>query len=174
MLYALEERRPELRGKEHYVAPSADVIGSVILEDRTSVWFNAVLRGDNEPIHLGEGSNVQDCCVMHTDPGCPLTLGRGVTVGHLAVLHGCSVGDYSLVGISATILNRSRVGRYCLIAANALIPEDKEIPDRSLVMGSPGKVVRTLTDGEVDKLRAASESYVEKLRRYSSGVAPIG
>lgn len=170
MLHTLEDRQPQLRGTEHFVAPSADVIGSVILEDRSSVWFNAVLRGDNEVIHLGEDSNVQDCCVMHTDPGCPLTLGRGVTVGHQATLHGCTVGDYSLIGIRATVLDRVRIGRHCLIAANSLITSDKEIPDRSLVMGSPGRVVRTLTDEEVKKLHDASESYVRKLRRYTNGM----
>lgn len=170
MRYDLEDRRPELRGSEHFIAPSADVIGSVIMEDRSSVWFNAVLRGDNEPIHLGEDTNVQDCTVMHTDPGCPLTLGQGVTVGHLAMLHGCNVGDYSLVGIKAVILNRARIGKHCLIGANTLITEDKEIPDRSLVMGSPGKVVRTLTDDEVAALRKSCESYVKKLRRYNSGL----
>lgn len=168
MQYDLEDRRPELRGSEHFIAPSADVIGSVIMEDRSSVWFNAVLRGDNEPIHLGEDSNVQDCTVMHTDPGCPLTLGRGVTVGHLAMLHGCTVGDYSLVGIKAVILNRARIGKHCLIGANTLITEGKEIPERSLVMGSPGKVVRILTEDEVEKLRESSEIYVKKLRRYNA------
>ena len=170
MQYILENRRPELRGSEHFIAPSADVIGTVIMEDRSSVWFNAVLRGDNEPIHLGEESNVQDCCVMHTDPGCPLALGRGVTVGHQATLHGCSVGDYSLIGIGATILDRTRVGRHCLIAANTLVTAGKDIPDRSLVMGSPGEVVRTLTDEEVEKLHRACESYVAKLRRYRDGM----
>lgn len=168
MQYVLEDRRPELRGTEHFIAPSADVIGSVIMEDRSSVWFNAVLRGDNEPIHLGEECNVQDCCVMHTDPGYPLTLSRGVTVGHLAMLHGCTVGDYSLIGIKAVVLNHARIGEYCLIGANSLVTEGMKIPDRSLVMGNPGKVVRTLTDKEVEKLREASRIYVKKLRRYNA------
>lgn len=172
MQYVLEDRRPELRGSEHFIAPSADVIGSVIMEDRSSVWFNAVLRGDNEPIHLGEESNVQDGCVMHTDPGYPLTLGRGVTVGHLAMLHGCTVGDYSLIGVKAVVLNHARIGECCLIGANSLITEGKRIPDRSLVMGSPGKVVRALTDEEVEKLREASRIYVKKLRRYNADLQP--
>lgn len=172
MQYVLEDRRPELRGSEHFIAPSADVIGSVIMEDRSSVWFNAVLRGDNEPIHLGEESNVQDGCVMHTDPGYPLTLGRGVTVGHLTMLHGCTVGDYSLIGVKAVVLNHARIGEYCLIGANSLITEGKRIPDRSLVMGSPGKVVRALTDEEVEKLREASRIYVKKLRRYNAELRP--
>lgn len=173
MQYQLDERRPELRGPENFVAPSADLIGSVILEDRASVWFNAVLRGDNEPIHLGPESNVQDGCVMHTDPGCPLTLGRGVTVGHLAMLHGCTIGDHSLIGIKAVILNRARIGSYCVIGANSLITEGKEIPDYSMVMGSPGKVVRRLSDEEAQQLHEASDSYVAKLRRYTAGLLAL-
>lgn len=172
MQYILEDRKPELRGTEHFIAPSADVIGSVIMEDRSSVWFNAVLRGDNELIHLGEDSNVQDCSVLHTEPDCPVILGRGVTVGHLAMVHGCTVGDYSLIGIKAVILDRARIGSHCLIGANTLVTEGKEIPDRSLVLGSPGKVVRSLTDEEVDRLYQASESYVGKLRRYNAGYSP--
>lgn len=174
MQYILEDRKPELRGTEHFIAPSADVIGSVVMEDRSSVWFNTVLRGDNEPIYLGEESNVQDCSVMHTEPGCPVTLGRGVTVGHLAMLHGCSVGDYSLIGIKAVVLDRARIGRHCLIGANSLVTDGKEIPDRSLVLGSPGKVVRTLTDEEVEKLYQASQSYVTKLRRYNARFSTAG
>lgn len=173
MIYILEDRTPELRGTEHFIAPGAAVIGSVIMEDRTSVWFGAVLRGDNEPIHLGEDSNVQDCSVMHTDPGAPLTLGRGVTVGHSATLHGCTVGDYSLIGTGATVLDRTRIGSHCLIAANTLVTGGREIPDRSLVMGSPGKVVRTLTDEEVQRLHDSAQSYVNKLRRYRSGMKAL-
>lgn len=174
MQYILEDREPELRGTEHFIAPSADVIGSVVMEDRSSVWFNTVLRGDNEPIYLGEDTNVQDCSVLHTEPGCPVILGRGVTVGHLAMVHGCSVGDYSLIGIKAVILDRARIGSHCLIGANSLVTDGTEIPDRSLVMGSPGKVVRTLTDDEVAKLHAAAESYVSKMRRYNARFAPAG
>ncbi|HSH43573.1 MAG TPA: gamma carbonic anhydrase family protein [Arenicellales bacterium] len=174
MQYTLEDRKPELRGSEHYIAPSADVIGSVVMEDRSSVWFNAVLRGDNEPIYLGEETNIQDCSVLHTEHGCPVVLGRGVTVGHLAMVHGCTVGDYSLIGIKAVILDRARIGKHCLIGANALVTDGKEIPDRSLVLGSPGKVVRTLTDEEVEKLHAAARSYVNKMRRYSTGLASLG
>lgn len=174
MQYTLEDRKPELRGSEHYIAPSADVIGSVVMEDRSSVWFNAVLRGDNEPIYLGEETNIQDCSVLHTEHGCPVVLGRGVTVGHLAMVHGCTVGDYSLIGIKAVILDRARIGKHCLIGANALVTDGKEIPDRSLVLGSPGKVVRTLTDEEVEKLHAAAQSYVNKMRRYSTGLASLG
>lgn len=174
MQYTLEDHSPELRGTEHFIAPSADLVGSVIMEDRSSVWFNAVLRGDNEPIHLGEGSNVQDCSVLHTEPGCPVILGRGVSVGHLAMVHGCTVGDYSLIGIKAVILDRARIGSHCLIGANSLVTDGKEIPDRSLVMGSPGRVVRSLTDEEVDKLYQVAESYIGKLRRYSAGLSRAG
>lgn len=170
MQYDLEQRRPELRGAEHFIAPSADVIGSVVMEDRSSVWFNAVLRGDNEPIYLGEETNVQDCSVLHTEPGCPVVLGRGVTVGHLAMVHGCTVGDGSLIGIKAVILDRARIGNHCLIGANSLITEGKEIPDRSLVMGSPGKVVRSLSDEEVEQLQQSAEGYVTKMRRYVEGL----
>lgn len=174
MQYTFEDRKPELHGTEHFIAPSADIVGSVIMEDRSSVWFNAVLRGDNEPIYLGEETNVQDCSVMHTEPGCPVTLGRGVTVGHLAMLHGCSVADYSLIGIKAVVLDRARIGRHCLIGANSLVTEGAEIPDRSLVMGTPGKVVRTLRDEEVEKLYEAADIYVRKLRRYNSGMTEAG
>jgi len=172
MQHILEGRRPELRGSEHFIAPSADVIGLVIMEDRSSVWFNAVLRGDNEPIHLGEETNVQDGAVMHTEMGAPVRIGCGVTVGHLAMVHGCTIGDYSLIGIKAVVLDHVRIGRHCLIGANSLVTEGKEIPDRSLVLGSPGKVVRTLSDDEVDKLHQAAANYVNKLRRYNAGFSP--
>jgi len=166
MRYPLQGYQPRLQGAGHFIAPSADLIGQVVMENRSSVWFNAVLRADNEPIHLGEDSNVQDGCVLHTDPGCPLTLGRGVTVGHLAMLHGCVIGDHSLVGIKSVILNRARIGKYCLIAANSLIIEGRDIPDRSLVMGSPGKIVRSLNDEELEQLELSARVYVEKARRY--------
>ena len=130
---------------DSWIAPTAAVIGKVRLEAGASVWFSAVLRGDNELIHIGENSNVQDGTVMHTDMGWPLTLGKGVTVGHNAMLHGCTVGDHSLIGIGAVILNGAKIGKHCIIGANTLIAEGKEIPDGSLVVGSPGKVVRELT-----------------------------
>lgn len=131
------------------------------------VWFGAVLRGDNELIDIGEGSNVQDGTVMHTDMGSPLTLGKGVTVGHNAMLHGCTVGDYSLVGINAVILNGARIGKHCIIGANALIAEGKEIPDGSLVVGSPGKVVRELTEQQKRMLEASAAHYVHNAQRYA-------
>jgi len=172
MLFTLDGRRIELRGANHYIAPTAVLIGSVILEDSSSVWFGVVARGDNEPITIGPRSNVQDGTVLHTDVGIPLTLGADVTVGHQAMLHGCTVGDGSLIGIKAVVLNRAVIGRDCLIGANALVPEGKVIPDRSLVLGSPGKVVRTLSDEDVARLREGARSYVENARRYLATCAP--
>lgn len=152
--------------EDSWVAPGAALIGRVRLDAGSSVWFNAVLRGDNELIHLGPDSNVQDGCVLHTDMGWPLTLGRGVTVGHNAVLHGCSIGDYSLIGINAVILNGAKIGKYCIVGANTLIAEGKEIPDGSLVVGSPGKVIRQLTREQMQMLEASAAHYAENGRRY--------
>ncbi|RQB42239.1 gamma carbonic anhydrase family protein [Pseudomonas aeruginosa] len=166
MKYRLGDARVEAH-PDSWIAPSAAVIGKVRLGAGASVWFGAVLRGDNELIHIGEHSNVQDGSVMHTDMGYPLTLGKGVTVGHNAMLHGCSVGDYSLVGINAVILNGAKIGKYCIIGANALIPEGKEIPDGSLVMGSPGKVVRELSEPQKKMLEASAAHYVHNARRYA-------
>ncbi len=166
MIYRLGEACVELH-PQSWVAPNAVLIGKVRLQAGASVWFNAVLRGDNELIDIGEHSNVQDGAVMHTDMGFPLTLGKGVTVGHNAMLHGCSVGDYSLIGINAVILNGARIGRNCIIGANALIAEGKVIPDGSLVMGSPGKVVRELSDQQKKLLEASAAHYVHNAQRYA-------
>lgn len=171
MKYLLDERRVECRG-DHYIAPNATLIGSVVLEANASVWFNVVIRGDNDVITIGEGSNVQDGSVLHTDPGIPLTIGRNCTVGHLVMLHGCSIGEGTLVGIKSVVMNRVRIGRQCIIGANSLVTEGKEIPDRSLVLGSPGKVVRQLTDDEVRYALWNAEHYVEHLRRYQRGLHP--
>ena len=171
-LYTLDGVAVELRGGGHYVAPGATLIGRVVLEDRATVWFGAILRADNEPIVIGPSSNVQDGAVLHADPGFPLTLGAYVTVGHQAMLHGCTVGDGTLVGIKAVVLNGATIGRECLIGANALVGEGKAIPDRSLVIGSPGKVVRTLTDDDVAKLRHAADHYVDNATRYRAGLRP--
>lgn len=170
MLFELGERRVELRGSEHYVADNASVIGSVVLEHQASVWFNAVLRADNDPIHIGERSNVQDGAVLHTDPGFPLTIGRGVTIGHKAMLHGCSVDDNSLIGINAVVLNGARIGQNCLVGAGSLIGEGKEIPDNSLVVGAPGRVIRTLSEDQIAGLRHAAQVYVDKIGRYREGL----
>ncbi|GGH88296.1 gamma carbonic anhydrase family protein [Pseudomonas fluvialis] len=166
MIYRLGEACVELH-PQSWVAPNAVLVGKVRLQAGASVWFNAVLRGDNELIDIGEHSNVQDGAVMHTDMGFPLTLGKGVTVGHNAMLHGCSVGDYSLIGINAVILNGARIGRNCIIGANALIAEGKVIPDGSLVMGSPGKVVRELSDQQKKLLEASAAHYVHNAQRYA-------
>jgi len=171
-IYALGSRTPRLH-EECWVADSAALIGDVILERNASVWFGCVLRGDNEPIIVGEGTNVQDGAVLHTDLGVPLTLGADITVGHMAMLHGCTVGDGSLIGIKAVVLNHAKIGRECLIGANTLIAEGKVIPDRSLVIGSPGRVIRTLTDEEVAKIRANAAHYVQNWRRYVAELARV-
>ncbi len=165
MIYTFEERAVTVRGT-CFVAESAVLIGSVVLEDNASVWFNAVLRADSEAITVGPESNIQDGAVLHTDAGTGLSLGRGVTVGHNAILHGCAVGDYSLVGIGSVILNRARIGKYCIVGASALVAEGRDIPDRSLVLGTPGRVVRTLTDDEISALQRTAGRYVAKSHRY--------
>ena len=172
-LYALDGVKVETpEPGAYWVAPNATLIGRVILRRNASVWFNAVLRGDNEPIVVGENSNVQDGAVLHTDLGSPLTIGRDVTVGHLAMLHGCEIGDGSLVGIGAVILNGARVGHGCLIGAKALISEGKVIPYGSVVLGAPGKVVRTLDDATRQAFKAGAAHYVENWRRYTAGLTP--
>jgi carbonic anhydrase/acetyltransferase-like protein (isoleucine patch superfamily) len=170
-LYSLGEHRVELRGSQHFVAPDATLIGRVVLEHEASVWFRTVIRGDNDPIVIGPGSNIQDGSVLHTDEGVPLTVGPAVTVGHQVMLHGCTIGEGSLIGIKAVILNHAVIGRECLIGACALIPEGRVIPDRSLVMGTPGKVIRPLTDAEVAGMRAISAGYVANARRYLAQLA---
>ena len=149
-----------------FVAETASVIGRVILGERTSVWPGAVVRADSEPITIGEGSNVQDNAVLHVDPGVPMTIGRNVTVGHQVMLHGCTIGDGTLVGIQAIVLNHAVIGQQCLVAAGAIITERKTFPDRSLIMGAPAKVVRELTDDDVEKLRNAAEAYVRRRELY--------
>ena len=173
--YSLGSARPDLPpNDEYWIAPNATVIGNVILKRNASVWFGAVLRGDNEPITIGENSNVQDNSVLHTDYGQPLTIGRNVTVGHMVMMHGCTVGDGSLIGIGSIILNGARIGRNCIIGAGSLITEGKEIPDNSMVMGSPGKVVRELTEEQSAGLAAGALHYVENWKRFKAGLAPLG
>lgn len=166
MKYRLGQSRVDVH-PESWVAPNATLVGKVKLEQGASVWFGAVLRGDNELIHIGEQSNVQDGTVMHTDMGSPLTVGKGVTIGHNAMLHGCTVGDYSLIGINAVVLNGAKIGKYCIIGANTLIGEGKEIPDGSLVVGSPGKVVRELSEAQKNMLEASAAHYVHNAQRYA-------
>ena len=165
MIYSLGDRKVVTRG-DYWVADNAAVIGSVVLEHNASVWFNSVVRADNDLITIGDGSNVQDGSVLHTDAGVRLTIGKNVTVGHQVMLHGCTIGEGSLIGIKATILNHAKIGKHCLIGAHALITEGKEIPDRSLVVGSPGKVLRQLTDEEVGLLLENALHYVKNFQRY--------
>ena len=166
MIYNLADRKLEILGDNYFIADSASVIGSVVMHQNASIWFGAVLRGDNDVITIGENSNVQDLSVLHVDPGFPLTIGKNVTVGHKVMLHGCEIGDNSLVGINSVILNGVKIGKNCLIGANSLISENKVIPDGSLVMGSPGKVVKQLTEEQMKGLEMSALHYVENFKRY--------
>jgi carbonic anhydrase/acetyltransferase-like protein (isoleucine patch superfamily) len=171
MIYALDGVAPAL-APDAWVAPGARLIGRVVLEAGASVWFNAVLRGDNEPITVGPGSNVQDGCVCHTDIGYPLVVGAGCTVGHLAILHGCEVGEGSLVGMGATVLTGAVIGRSVLVGAGALVTEGKRIPDGVLVIGRPGKVARELTEEEIEGLRQSAAGYRANAARFRAGLRP--
>ncbi len=171
-VYALGDRRPEI-DPAAWVAPDANVIGSVILKARASVWFGSTLRGDNEPITVGEGSNVQENCVFHTDMGFPLTIGRDCTIGHKAMLHGCTIGDETLIGMGATVLNGAVIGKNCLIGAGALVTEGKVIPDGSLVMGMPAKVVRDLDAQAIAGLRASALHYQERAARFQEDLKAL-
>jgi carbonic anhydrase/acetyltransferase-like protein (isoleucine patch superfamily) len=171
-LYELDGARPQTEG-DHWIAGNAVVLGRVILKPNASVWFGATLRGDNDPITIGENSNVQDGSVLHTDVGSPLTIGRDVTIGHMVMLHGCTIGDNTLIGIGSVILNGAKIGKNCLIGANCLITEGKEIPDNSLVMGAPGKVVRQLTDEQAKMMTASAHHYVENWKRYARTLKPL-
>ena len=170
MLYELGGVAVKAEG-DYWVADSATVVGNVLLKQDASVWFNAVVRGDNDLITIGEGSNVQDGSVLHTDPGFPLTIGAHVTIGHKVTLHGCDIGEGSLIGINAVVLNGAKIGKNCLIGANALITEGKEIPDNSVVMGSPGKVVKMLSEEQAAGIRVGAAQYVENARRFRAGAA---
>ena len=191
MFYDLKDKKPKNSG-DNWVAPNAVVIGDVTLEKNTSIWFNATLRGDVENIHIdgleaeeikeqlkradvenihiGEGSNVQDGSVLHTDPGYPLKIGKNVTIGHMVMLHGCTIGDNSLIGIGAVILNNAKIGKNCIIGAKALITENKEIPDNSLVIGSPGKVVREVTEEEKKAITENTKHYQDNWKKYSKSI----
>lgn len=173
-VYTLDGIGPDLpEPGKYWIASNASAIGKVRLKTDASLWFGAVARGDNEWIEIGERSNIQDNCVLHTDMGFPLTVGPDCTVGHLAILHGCTIGACSLIGMGATILNGVRIGKNCLIGANALIPEGREIPEGSLAIGAPAKVVRQLTDEEIVALKATAAHYVDNGRRFSAGLAAI-
>ena len=166
MFYDLEDKKVKNAGK-NWIASNATVIGDVTLEKNTSIWFNATLRGDVENIYVGEGSNVQDGSVLHTDPGYPLKIGKNVTIGHLVMLHGCSIGDNSLIGIGAVILNNAKIGNNCIIGAKALITENKQIPDNSLVVGSPGNIIREVTSEEIKLIKKNAIRYQENWKKYS-------
>lgn len=166
-LYRLGDHAPEV-SPSAFVAPGAVLVGQVLVGDEASVWFGAVARGDNEPISIGEGSNVQECAVLHADPDFPLVIGSNVTVGHQATLHGCTIGDESLIGIQAVVMNGAVIGRQCLVGAGALVTERKMFPDRSLILGSPAKAVRKLSDDEVARIQKTAAGYVQRSRSYLS------
>ena len=168
MLYKLDDKAPTLEGDGHFIAPTAAVIGNVHLGAGASVWFSVVIRGDNEPIRVGARTNIQDGSVLHSDPDSPLTIGDNVTVGHNATVHGCSIGDGTLVGINAVVLNGARVGRNCVIGANSLVPEGMEIPDGSLVMGVPAKIRRELTAEQQEFFSHNADHYVDNALRFAA------
>ncbi|WP_153110860.1 gamma carbonic anhydrase family protein [Propionivibrio limicola] len=171
-VYSLGTHTPQI-DPESWIAPNATVIGQVSLAKNVSIWWNATLRGDTDQLIVGENSNIQDGSVLHTDPGLKLTIGKNVTVGHMVMLHGCTIGDGSLIGIGSIVLNRAVIGQHCLVGANTLIPEGKVYPDRSLIMGSPGKVVRQLTDEEVERLGGGAGRYVQNWQRYVKELAEV-
>lgn len=171
MKYSFEDRKVVCKG-DCWIAPGAIVIGSVVLEPNASVWFGCVVRADYDTITIGENSQLQDGCVLHVDAGFPISIGKNASIGHMAMLHGCTIGDGSLVGIKSVILNGAKIGRNCLIGANSLIAEGKQIPDGSLVIGSPGKVVRQLSGEEIRQVHSASEEYVQLFRRYRLDFRP--
>jgi carbonic anhydrase/acetyltransferase-like protein (isoleucine patch superfamily) len=174
-LYALDDWRPELPPEgEYWIAPNATLIGRVRIAKGASVWFGSVLRGDNDWISIGEKTNIQDLCVLHTDPGIALSLGANVSVGHGAVVHGATVGDNTIVGMGATLLNRCRIGRNSIVGANALVPEGKEFPDNSLIVGVPGKAIRTIPDSDVPMLLMNAQIYFERWQRYLSELKLVG
>ena len=172
MKYALGDDRVKTDGDNYWIAPNAAVLGRVVLEKDASIWFGAVLRGDNDVITIGEGSQIQDGSVLHTDPGYPLTVGKHCTIGHMVMLHGCTIGDGSMVGIGAVVLNGAKIGRNCIIGAKALIGEGKVIPDNSLVMGIPGKVIKNVSEDQLKMLAHIPPHYVERWKRYQRDLKP--
>ena len=166
MIATLGDKKLVTLSDDFWIAPDANVIGDVQMSKDSSIWFNATLRGDNEPIIIGEGSNIQDGSVIHTDPGHACNIGKFVTVGHMVMLHGCDIGDGSLIGIGSVVLNGAKIGKNCIIGANALVTENKVIPERSLVLGSPGKIVRQVTDEEIEHIKENARDYVENFKKY--------
>ena len=173
-LFELDGVAPTLpEDGDYWIAPGAQVIGNVIIRSGASIWFNAVLRGDNEPIEVGEGSNIQENTVIHTDPGCPVVIGKGCTIGHSAIIHGCVIGDNSLVGMGATLLNLAKIGDNCLIGANALVTERKTFEDGSLIVGAPAKAAKSLDEAAIMGLRASAAHYQDRMRRFRNGLKPV-
>lgn len=172
-IYQLDEHTPQVHPTA-FVADSAQVVGRVTLGEGSSVWFNTVIRADNEPMTIGAGSNIQDGSVLHSDTGFPLSVGERVTVGHQVVLHGCTVGDESLIGIGAVVLNGARIGKHCLVGAGSLVTEGKEFPDGSMILGSPAKVVRQLTPEQIDGLRRSAQHYIANAQRFQAGLKKVG
>ena len=174
-IYELDGVAPQLPADgQYFIADSAQVIGQVRLGANASVWFGSVIRGDNEPIEIGEGSSVQDNCTLHTDPGFPLVVGANCSVGHNAILHGCTIGEGSLIGMGAIVMNGAKLGRGCVVGAGSIIPEGKEFPDRSLIVGAPGRVIRTLTEEQVTALTRGAPRYVKNSQRFKAGLKKIG
>lgn len=174
MLYQYNNKQPTYRAPfSGWIADSAQIIGDVHLGEAVSVWFGAVIRGDNSPIYLGARSNVQENCVIHTDAGISVEIGEGVTIGHLAMLHGCRIGDNSLIGIGAIVLNHAVIGKNCIIGANALVTEGTHIPDNSLAVGSPAKVIKTLSDAQIAMLKQSAAQYVAKAQAFKTGLTPM-
>lgn len=171
-IYALDGVSPQIHPTA-WIAPGAVVIGNVVVQEGASVWFNAVIRGDNERVTIGPRCNVQDGCVLHSDPGFPLTLDADVTLGHMAIVHGCTIGEGALIGMGATVLNGAKVGAGALIGANALVPERKEIPAGSMALGAPAKVTRDLNDAQISGLKATAMHYVRNAERFKAGLSEI-
>jgi carbonic anhydrase/acetyltransferase-like protein (isoleucine patch superfamily) len=173
MIYSLGEKKITTDGENFWIAPNAAVIGSVILKKNANIWFNTTLRGDNDPIIVGENSNIQDGSVCHTDDGMPLTIGNNVTVGHKVILHSCTIGDNSLIGMGSTILNNAKIGNNCLVGANTLITEGKVFPDNSMIVGSPGKFKRELTEQEIQIINLSALHYVENMKRFKNQLSNL-
>lgn len=172
-IYELDGVSPSLPEGFYWIAPSATLIGRIVINEGVGIWFGSVLRGDNEPIAIGSDTNIQENCVLHTDPGYSLTIGDGCTIGHKAMLHGCKIGNNSLIGMGATVLNGAVIGDNCLVGAGALIPEGKVIPDNSLVVGMPGKVIRTLDENAENGLKASAQHYVANAKRFAAGLKEL-
>lgn len=173
MIYHVDHRRPEFASDWHFIAPNAIVVGSVKIGHQVSIWFNTVIRGDNDWISIGDNTNIQDGSVLHADPGYPIDLAQGVSVGHKAMLHGCSIGENTLIGMNAVILNGAKIGKNCLIGANALVPSGMEVPDGSLVLGSPGKVKKTLTEEAIADNKRIAEIYINNIGRYRTSLVQV-